>query len=302
MAIEQVMIKNCTSQQTGRKGFMSEDTATLVLRDDTDGVAVLTVNRIDKFNAMNKSVLDRIEEHLAQIEHDDSIDVVIFTGAGDKAFVAGADIQELNRRVPYDGLIGGMQRLYEKVATYSKPTIAAVNGIAFGGGHELALACDIRIGSTNALFALPETGLGIIPAAGGTQRLAKIVGIGVATDLIMSGARLKAERAYQLGLITELVEPTELMDAAHKKAQRVRSKGPLALKLVKQVLQRGFDVDHETGMLLERLAQAVAYSSDEKAEGTSAFLEKRDPDYAAVHHERVSHRNHHAQFENEGRA
>jgi enoyl-CoA hydratase len=274
---------------------MSEETAQLVLRQDREGVAVLTINRPEKFNAMNKDVLQRVEEHLDQLATDDAIDVVVFTGAGDKAFVAGADIQELNRRLPYDGIIGTMQRLYDKIASFSKPTIAAVNGIAFGGGHELALACDIRVGSTSALFALPETGLGILPAAGGTQRLAKIVGIGVATDMIMSGARLKADRAYELGLLTELVEPNELLDTAHEKAQRIRSKGPLALKLVKQVLQRGFDVDHETGMLLERLAQAVTYSSEEKAEGTSAFLEKREADYAAVHHERVIHRNHHQQ-------
>lgn len=113
----------------------------------------------------------------------------------------------------------------------------------------------------------------------------------------MSGARLGADRAYQLGLITELVEPRELLDTAQKKAQSIRSKGPLALKLVKQVLQRGFDVDHETGMLLERLAQSVAYGSEEKVEGTAAFLEKRDQDFSAVHHARVIHKKHHAQFE-----
>lgn len=276
---------------------MSEENSTLVLRKDTNGVAVLTINRVEKFNAMNKHVMDQLDSHLTDIEFDDTIDVVIFTGAGEKAFVAGADIQDLNRRLPYDAIIGRMQRLYDRISTFTKPTIAAVNGIAFGGGNELTLACDIRVGSTNALFALPETGLGIIPGAGGTQRLARIVGIGVATDVIMSGARLNAHRAFELGLLTELVEPEELMDTAHHKARRIRSKGPLALKLVKQVLQRGFDVDHETGMLLERLAQAVVSSTEEKAEGTSAFLEKRDPDYSAVHHERVMHRNHHAQFE-----
>src|SRR5699024_5137853 len=190
-------------------------------------------------------------------------------------------------------MVAVMQRLYDKVATFPKPTIAAVNGIAFGGGHELALACDIRVGSTNALFALPETGLGVIPAAGGTQRLTKIVGIGMATDVIMSGARIDAERAYQIGLLSELVSPEELLDIAHEKAQRIRSKGPLALKLVKQVLQRGVDADHETGMLLERLAQAVAYSSEEKVEGTQAFLAKRDPDYDAVHHKRTYYQNKH---------
>ena len=282
---------------TVRKDDMTDEVEALVLREDTAGVAILSINRPDKFNAMNKHVMARLDEHLTNIEADETVDVVVLTGSGETAFVAGADIQELSQRLPYDGMIAVMQRLYDKIASFPKPTIAAVNGIAFGGGHELALACDIRIGSTNALFALPETGLGIIPAAGGTQRLAKIVGIGVATDVIMSGARLKAARAYELGLLTELVEPEELLDAAQKKAQRIRSKGPLALKLVKQVLQRGFDVDHETGMLLERLAQSIAYSNEERDEGTEAFLAKRDPDYASVHHERVTHKNHQAQLE-----
>lgn len=276
---------------------MSQQSKELVLRDDSNGVAILTINRPEKHNAMNQHVMASLAEHLDEVEQDEEVDVVILTGSGQKSFVAGADIQELSRRIPYDGLLAVMQRLYDRLASFSKPTIAAVNGFAFGGGLELALACDIRVGSTNAAFALPETGLGIIPAAGGTQRLAKIVGIGVATDVIMSGARLKANRAYQLGLVTELVEPEELLEIANKKAQRMRAKGPLALKLAKQVLQRGFDVDHETGMLLERLAQAVAYSSDEKSEGTEAFLQKRDAAYSEVHHERVIHKAHHAQFE-----
>lgn len=276
---------------------MSKVAEKLVLRNDAKGVAILTVNRPEKFNAMNQLVMAQLGEHLDDIEIDDQVDVVILTGSGGKAFVAGADIQELNKRLPYDAMIAVMQRLYDRIASFSKPTIAAVNGIAYGGGHELALACDIRVGSKDAVFALPETGLGIIPAAGGTQRLAKIVGLGVATDVILSGSRLKADRAYELGLLTELVEPAELLEAAQNKAQRVRSKGPLAIKLVKQVLLHGYDVDHETGMLLERLAQAVAYGNQEKAEGTRAFIEKREPDYVAVHHQRVEHRNHHAQFE-----
>src|SRR5699024_1682580 len=138
-------MKNSSYLVLRRKDFMSEETANLVLREDIDGVAVLTINRLEKFNAMNQRVQARLREYLADIEHDDTIDVVVFTGAGEKAFVAGADIQELNRRLPYDGLIGMMQQLYERIAHYSKPTIAAVNGIAFGGGHELALACDIRV-------------------------------------------------------------------------------------------------------------------------------------------------------------
>lgn len=262
------------------------DIEQLVLRNDRDGVAVLTINRPEAHNAMNKHVMARLHQLLDEIAEDDAVDIVVFTGQGEKSFVAGADINELVVRTPLDGLRAVMQGLYEKVAHFPKPTIAAVNGFAFGGGHELALSCDLRVGSTTAQFALPETGLGIIPAAGGTQRLAKIVGLGRATDLILTGRRLTAEEARQAGLITELVEPEELLDAAHRVAQRVRSKGPLALRLAKSVVARGFDVDHETGLLLERLAQAVIYSSDEKDEGTRAFLEKRRPDFAGAHHAR----------------
>lgn len=265
----------------------------LVLRADDDGVARLTIHRPEAKNAMNAHVIARVHEHLDAVEHDDSVDIVIFTGSGDESFVAGADINELAARTPVDGLRAVMQRLYERIANFSKPTIAAVNGYAYGGGHELALACDIRIGSPAAQFALPETGLGIIPAAGGTQRLAKIIGVGRATDVILTGRRLDANDALQTGLISELVAPDELLDAAHRTAQRIRRKGPLAIKLAKQVISHGFDADHQTGILLERLAQAVLYSTDEKAEGTTAFLEKRRPDFDAVRHDRshaaVSH-------------
>lgn len=259
----------------------------LVLREDHDGVAVLTINRPEARNAMNRDVMTRIHRLLETVEDDDTVDVVMFTGSGDQAFVAGADINELAVRTPIDGLNAVMQRLYERIAGFSKPTVAAVNGYAFGGGHELALACDIRIGSTNAQFALPETGLGIIPAAGGTQRLAKIIGVGRAVDMMLTGRRLDAEDAYRAGLITELVEAQDLIEAGHATAQRIRGKGPLAIKLVKTVVQRGFDVDHETGVLLESLAQAVLYSTEEKAEGTRAFLEKRRPDFDSVRHDRA---------------
>lgn len=258
----------------------------LVLRADTDGVAQLTINRPEAKNAMNAEVMSRVHQHLDAVEADPTVDIVIFTGAGDESFVAGADINELAARTPVDGLRAVMQRLYERIADFCKPTLAAVNGYAFGGGHELALACDIRIGSTTAQFALPETGLGIIPAAGGTQRLAKIIGVGRATDVILTGRRLTADEAHQAGLITGLVDPGELLEEAHRTAQRIRRKGPLAIKLAKQVITHGFDADHHTGILLERLAQAVLYSTEEKAEGTSAFLEKRRPDFGSVRHDR----------------
>ena len=154
--------------------------------DIQDGMAVITIDRPEVRNAINASVLGRISRALDELADNDDAQIVIFTGAGDKAFVAGADINELAVRKPKDGLRAAMQGVYEKVEQFHKPTIAAVNGYAFGGGHELALACDIRIASANAQFALPETSLGIMPAAGGTQRLARLVGVGRATEMILT--------------------------------------------------------------------------------------------------------------------
>ena len=258
---------------------MSTQNTDVLTVDVTDGIALVTVNRPEVRNAINATVLRAITETLAELAENEDVQVLVFTGAGDKAFVAGADINELAVRTPKDGLKATMQGVYEKVEQFPKPTIAAVNGYAFGGGHELALACDIRIASTNAQFALPETGLGIMPAAGGTQRLAKLVGLGRATEIVLTGRRVKAEDALAMGLVTQVVEPDQLLDTARETAQAIMAKGPLAIQLAKTVIRHGFDVDHQTGILLERLAQSVLYSSAEKAEGTTAFLEKRTPDF-----------------------
>lgn len=253
--------------------------AELITVEKAAGITWITINRPEARNAMNSQVLAEVSATLHELHDDDETQLLIFTGAGQKAFVAGADINELARRTPVDGLTATMQRLYERIEKFPKPTIAAVNGYAFGGGHELALSCDIRIASTNAQFALPETGLGIIPAAGGTQRLAKIVGTGRATEVILTGRRVGAEEALAWGLVSEVVEPAELKDAAARCAESILSRGPLALQLAKTVVHHGFTVDPSTGMLLERLAQAVLYSTEEKAEGTRAFIEKRRPDF-----------------------
>ena len=258
---------------------MSTQNTDVLTVDVTDGIALVTVNRPEVRNAINATVLRAITETLAELAENEDVQVLVFTGAGDKAFVAGADINELAVRTPKDGLRATMQGVYEKVEQFPKPTIAAVNGYAFGGGHELALACDIRVASTNAQFALPETGLGIMPAAGGTQRLAKLVGLGRATEIVLTGRRVKADEALDMGLVTEVVEPDELLVTARETAQAIMAKGPLAIQLAKTVIRHGFDVDHQTGILLERLAQSVLYSSAEKAEGTTAFLEKRAPDF-----------------------
>ncbi len=243
------------------------------------GVGVITINRPDVRNAMNQQVMEDLRGALDKFREDEGVDAMIFTGAGDEAFIAGADIGELKERTVLDGLAATMQQLYDEIESFEKPTIAAVNGYALGGGCELAMACDIRIAAGNARFGLPEVGLSIIPGAGGTQRLARLVGKGRAVEMILTGRMIEAEDAYNIGLVSRVVPQAELMDAARETAQTILSKGPLAVRLAKLAIQAGFDVDQRTGQVIERLAQTVLYSSEDKQEGTSAFLDKREPDF-----------------------
>lgn len=250
-----------------------------LLVEGRDRVGVITVNRPEVRNAMNRRVVEELRAALAQLREDDEVGVVVVTGAGEKAFVAGADIEELRERTMLDGLAASMQRLCDEIEGYEKPTIAAVNGYALGGGCELAMACDIRIASENARFGLPETALSIIPGAGGTQRLARLVGKGRATEMILTGRLIDAEEACAVGLVYRVVPRTGLMDAVRETAGRILSKGPLAVRLAKLVVQTGFETDQRTGLVVERLAQAVLYATEDKREGTSAFVEKREPDF-----------------------
>lgn len=244
-----------------------------------DGIGVITVNRPEVRNAINRRVMDELHSALDGFREDDGVGVVVFTGAGEKAFVAGADIGELKERTMLDGLAAGMQRLYDEIEGFEKPTIAAVNGFALGGGCELAMACDIRLASENSRFGLPETSLSIIPAAGGTQRLARLVGKGRALEMILTGRIIDAGEAQHIGLVSRVVPQERLMDAARETAVSVLSKGPLAVRLARLAVQAGFETDQRTGLLVERLAQTVLYASEDKNEGTSAFLEKRDPEF-----------------------
>ncbi len=250
-----------------------------LLTETRDGIGLITVNRPDVRNAMNRRVMEELRAVLDEFREDDRVGVVVFTGAGEKAFVAGADIGELKERTMLDGLAGAMQRLCDEIEDYEKPTVAAVNGYALGGGCELAMACDIRIASDNARFGLPETNLSIIPGAGGTQRLSRLVGKGRAVEMILTGRMIGSEEALSIGLVTRVVPQDALMDAAQETAGQILSKGPLAVRLAKLAVQAGFETDQRTGLVIERLAQAVLYTSEDKREGTSAFLEKRDPDF-----------------------
>jgi len=248
----------------------------------TNRLAYITINRPEQRNALNKETLDEIYSTLEEWRTDNTIGCVVFTGKGEKSFAAGADIGQLKQRTSLDVLkSGGMQQLYDYIEAYEKPTIAMVNGFALGGGCELAMACDIRIASTNAKFGLPELNLSIIPSAGGTQRLARIVGKGKALEMILTGKMIDAEEACRIGLVSETVPPERLQEKVEEMAGQILSKGPLAVKLAKLAVNLGYETDMKSGLMIERLAQAVLFSTDDKQEGTMAFLEKRRPQFTS---------------------
>jgi len=250
-----------------------------ILTSVEENVGTITINRPEVRNALSTQVLGDVRGALAEFRYDDEVGVVVFTGAGDRAFAAGADINELRERTFLDALASLMQAVYDEIEDYEKPTIAAVNGLALGGGCELAMACDIRIASENARFGQPEVNLSIIPGAGGTQRLARLVGKGKATEMILTGEIIGAEEAHRVGLVTRVISSDELVDAVRETARSIMSKGPLAIRLAKLAIRTGFETDLKTGLVIERLAQAVLLTSEDKREGTSAFLEKREPEF-----------------------
>ncbi len=250
-----------------------------ILTSVKDDIGVIIVNRPDFRNAINRRVMEDLRAALDEFREDDGVGVIVFTGAGEKAFVAGADIGELRERTMLDGLAAKLQRLHDDIEDFEKPTIAAVNGYALGGGCELAMSCDIRIASENARFGLPETGLSIIPGAGGTQRLARLVGKGRAIEMILTGRMIDAGEAQGMGLVSRVVPQTGFIETVRETAGQILAKGPLAVRLAKLAVQTGFETDQRTGQVVERLAQAVLFTSEDKREGTSAFVEKRKPDF-----------------------
>lgn len=269
-----------TTDTSTRDPEPAPSTPTLRVEDDADsGVRLVTIDRPEVRNALSKDVLADLRTVLEHSRDDDSVSVLVLTGAGDKAFAAGADITQLKDYTPATALQSEMQHTYDLVERFPKPTIAAVNGYALGGGCELAMSCDIRIASDRARFGLPEPSLGVLPGAGGTQRLGRLIGTGRAIELILTGRFVDAEEALRVGLVTSVVPPAELIDAARATAATIASKGPLAVRLAKLVVRTGMDADQTTGLVVERLAQALLYGSSDKAEGTAAFLEKRDPEF-----------------------
>lgn len=246
-----------------------------ILVEQEERIGIIKMNRPDVRNALDGQTLAEISHALDTLENEDRVGVIVFTGTGEKSFAAGADIRQLREKQPLDALFPGMSGVYRRIENCNKATIAAVNGYALGGGCELAMACDIRIAADHAKFGLPELNLSIIPGAGGTQRLARIIGKGRALDMILTGEMLTAKQAEEIGLISKVVPMEELWQAVKVKAEKILAKGPFAVRMAKLAINRGFDTDMDTALLIEKLAQAVLFGSHDKNEGTQAFLEKR---------------------------
>lgn len=249
--------------------------------DVRDQVAILTLNRPDAMNAINFDMLNAMKAEVESIRFNAGIRVVIITGAGEKAFCAGADLKE-RAGMPEDRVrmfIYTIRRLFSDIESLNRPVIAAVNGLALGGGTEMTLACDIRIASMNASMGLTETRLAIIPGAGGTQRLPRLVGRGKAKELIFTGRRVDAKEALEIGLVNAVCEPNLLMDEALKMAGMICEAGPVAIEQAKYAIDAGLETDLNTGLAIESNAYWITIPTRDRLEGLAAFREKRKPVY-----------------------
>jgi len=247
-----------------------------LLIEEKQGVCTITLNRPEKRNALDMQTLSEIREAFRTIRADQTIQAVILTGAGGKAFASGADIRTLQQRGYIDTLNSETHTIFNEIESTGKPVIAAIDGFALGGGCELAMACDIRIATAQSKLGQPEVNLGIIPGAGGTQRLQRLVGFGKAKELIFTGEIISAREAERIGLINKVVDTgEELIPAALKMVATIQAKGPMAIAMAKMVINAGASTDLNSGLLMEKLAQTVLFGTEDRMEGTSAFLEKR---------------------------
>lgn len=252
-----------------------------LLVDLADSIAIVTVNRPDKLNALNAKTMEELKSIFSSLKNNDEVRVVILTGAGEKAFVAGADISELNKL----NMISGKefaekgQEIFNLIENLDKPVIAAVNGFALGGGSELALACHIRLASENAKFGQPEVNLGIIPGYGGTQRLTRLINSGRAMEYILTGDMIDANEAYRIGLVNHVYPQSELLDKAKEMGKKIVSKGANAIRLALKAVNACDEISAKEGQKLEASLFAICCGTEDFKEGTSAFLEKRKPEF-----------------------
>jgi len=255
--------------------------AQVLLTAKQDGVVTLTLNRPKVMNCLNFELLRALKKQVDQIRFKPDVRVIIITAAGEKAFCAGADLKERATLTPIQvkEYIFTIRDLLTAIENLNKPVIAAVNGIALGGGTELALASDIRIASTNASLGLTETRLAIIPGAGGTQRLPRLVGKGKAKELIFTGRRVDAAEALEIGLVNSVCDPEALLDECHQMAAMICETGPVAIEQAKYAINYGLETDLNTGMAIESNAYWVCIPTQDRLEGLAAFREKRKPVY-----------------------
>lgn len=253
-----------------------------VLDVDIDSqICTITLSRPDKMNALNEQLLGQLWHTAYELQEDDDVRVVVLTGAGDKAFCAGADLEERREMSESDTRrrIRDYKKCFGAFEELPKPVIAAVNGYAFGGGLELALCCDIRLVAQDTKVGLTETKLGIIPGAGGTQRLPRVVGLATAKRLIYTGARITGEKAVDIGLASEACPADELLDEAHSLAEEMLDSAPIALGQAKKAMNRGIETDLQTGLAIENEAYEVTLGTEDRIEGLEAFKEGRKPDF-----------------------
>jgi enoyl-CoA hydratase len=252
-----------------------------ILFEKKENIAYITFNRPKVLNALNRKTVEELRDALLDARDDSSVRVLILTGAGEKSFVAGADISELAQRTPIDGkefsLFG--QSVFHLLETIGKPSICAINGFALGGGCEMALCCAIRLASKTAKLGQPEVKLGIIPGYGGSQRLARLCGKGVAHEMCLTGEMITAEEAQRIGLVNHIYEPAELLPAAEALARKIITNAPIAVKYTMEAIERGVEMPQEEGLFLEATLFGLSCATEDMREGTKAFLEKRKADF-----------------------
>jgi enoyl-CoA hydratase len=252
-----------------------------LLVEMTGATATVTVNRPKALNALNRETLLDLQRAFVKLEQDATVKVIILTGAGEKAFVAGADIAQMQAMNVLEGRAFAQfgQQVFKAIENSSKPVIAAVNGFALGGGCELAMACDIRLAAENAKFGQPEVNLGVIPGFAGTQRLARLIGKGRAKELIFTGDMIDAQEACRLGLVNKVLPQEQLIEAAQKMAQKIASKGPIAVSLSKEAINNGLEMDLDKAVAYEAELFGLCFATADKKEGMLAFLEKRTAEF-----------------------